>query len=91
MNDVSIFIMGTAVAFNVLIIKWKLEHDRLSDALLDGFILVILSFVFMGTISGLMVGTVASAVVSLFLLASPPKEYFKFKKIDKSKKVKICE
>jgi len=70
-------IMGAAVAFNIIIIKWKFDSGRTSDAILDTLVLVIVGFVFMGTISGLMVGTIASAIVSLYLLISPPKEYFK--------------
>ena len=77
MNSIIMIVMGIAVAFNLIIIKWKIEHERYSDALLDGIVLVLLGIIFAGTISGLMVGTVASAIVSLYLMIVPPKEFFK--------------
>ena len=73
----SIFIMGIAVAINVIVIKFKIDRERYSDAFLDATILVALGFVFMGTITGLQIATVASSLVSLYLWFSPPKEYFK--------------
>ena len=75
MDITAILIMGVAVAANIIIIKWKFEKDRTNDALLDAGLLIVLAFVFSGTISGLMVGTVASAVISLYLLISPPKSF----------------
>jgi len=74
--DVSmILVMGVALAFNFLIIKWKFEHKRTSDAILDTGLLILIGLVFKGTITGLMIGTVASAIISLYLLAFPPKQF----------------
>jgi hypothetical protein len=88
MDMSSTMIMGVAVAANILIIKFKIDRQRYSDALLDSTILVLIAFIFKGTISGLMVGTVASAIVSIYLWFSPPKEYFKtiFKRINHEQK-----
>jgi hypothetical protein len=72
----TVLVMGVAVALNVIVIKFKIDKERYSDAILDAFVLVLLGFVFMGTVTGLMVGTVASSLVSLYLWFSPPKEYF---------------
>lgn len=69
----SLLAMGVAAAFNVIIIKWKLENSRISDALLDASVLVILALVFGGTLGGMVIATVSSAIVSLYLLAFPPK------------------
>ena len=66
-------LIGVATAFNLMIIKWKLEHKRWADAVLDVFLLVILGFLFAGTFSGLVVATISSAFISLFLIAFPPK------------------
>jgi hypothetical protein len=66
-------IIGMATAMNVLIIKWKLEKKRYEDAGFDAAILVLLSLVFSGTYGGLVVATIASAIISLYLIASPPK------------------
>lgn len=78
MNDVSLWYMAGALAFNVLIIKYKFEHNRFSDALLDGMVLFVLGMIFMGTIEGLKIATIASMIVSVYLLIFPPKEYFAF-------------
>jgi Zn-dependent membrane protease YugP len=67
----------------------KIERKRISDAILDGFILVLLGFLFSGTIAGLMIGTIASAIVSLYLMISPPKEFFTPKGKEKYKSLNI--
>ena len=71
----TILIMGIALAFNFLIIKWKFEHNRTSDAALDAGLLALIGVVFSSTITGLMIGTIASAIISLYLLAFPPKAF----------------
>ena len=65
--------IGLATAFNVIIIKWKFEHNRFDDAWMDIGVLIALSWVFGGTMGGMIIATISSAVVSLYLLASPPK------------------
>ena len=66
-------IIGIAVAFNMLIIKYKFEKSRFADAFLDFLLLVVLSFLFMGSYAGLVVSTVASAIISIYLYFVPPK------------------
>ena len=66
-------VMGIAAAFNILIIKWKLENSRIGDASLDAAILILLSLVFGGTLGGMVIATVSSAIVSMYLLVFPPK------------------
>ena len=65
--------MGIAAAFNVLIIKWKIENSRKVDAALDGSVLMLLAAIFGGTLGGMVIATIGSAVVSIYLLAFPPK------------------
>jgi len=69
-------IVGIATAMNVLIIKWKLEKKRYEDAILDGAILFGLAYVFGGSYGGLIVATISSAIISIYLIASPPKFFF---------------
>lgn len=66
-------LIGIAAAFNFLIIKWKIEKQRYSDALLDAIILATLSLIFSGTLGGMVIATIGSAVVSISLFFSPPK------------------
>ena len=66
-------IIGIAVAFNFLVIKYKLEKKRFADAALDIILLTVVSFLFAGSFGGLVVATVASAIISIVLFIFPPK------------------
>ena len=66
-------IMAISTAFNLMIIKWKLTHERYADGALDAALLVVLSLVFGGTMGGMMIATASSALISLYLLADPLK------------------
>ena len=66
-----LLIMAVATAFNLMIIKWKFENDRMADAMLDAGLLGILALVFGGSLGGMMIATASSALVSLYLLWSP--------------------
>ena len=72
MDGMQILIIAVATAGNLIIIKWKFEHDRNEDALLDATILILLAIVFGKTIAGLQIATITSVIVSLYLLISPP-------------------
>ena len=66
-------IMGLATAFNILIIFKKIEMKRHQDAFFDASLLVILTIVFGGSLGGMMVATVASAIISFYFLFNEPK------------------
>ena len=68
-----LLIIGIATAFILMVIKYKVEKERYLDAILDVFTLSILSFIFMGTYDGLVVSTIASAIISVYLYFVPPK------------------
>jgi len=75
-------VMGFATAFNILVIFKKLELKRYQDAFFDTSFLIILTLVFAGSIAGMMIGTVASAVVSVYFFFNTPKFLsFDFKKL----------
>jgi len=65
-------VIGVAVAFNFLVIKAKFEHKRLADATLDLILLTVISLLFAGSFGGLVVATIASAIISIFLYFFPP-------------------
>lgn len=69
-------LIGVAVAFNALVIKAKLERGRFADGLLDAALLVGISILFGGSYAGLVVATVASAIISTILFFSPPRLTF---------------
>ena len=66
-------LIAIVTSFNFLIIKWKLEHKRYEDAALDTAILVILSSLFGGSMGGMIIAVIASFIVSIYFLASPPR------------------
>ena len=66
-------VIGVAVFFNIAVIKWKYDKARYADAILDFICLVAVSILFSGSYAALVVGTIASALVSIYLLVSPPK------------------
>jgi Na+/proline symporter len=84
-----IIIGGMAVAINFIFIKYKLEHGRMFDGVLDSMTLVVLSMLFAGTAGGAALGMVAGALVSLYLWFSPPKVPNVKKNVTKYVKSKI--
>jgi len=66
-------LIALATAFNAIIIKWKFEHKRYEDVFLDILTLTILASLFSGSMGGMIIATMSSAFVSLYLLISPPK------------------
>lgn len=65
-------VIGLAVAFNCIIIKEKFQRGRIEDGAFDLILLVAITLVFSGTYGSLVVGTIASAFISLYFMASPP-------------------
>lgn len=73
MDAVLFLTIGVAVAFNFMVIKLKFERKRYADGTLDVVLLTIISFLFAGSFGGLVVATVASAIISILLFIWPPK------------------
>ena len=72
MGGLEIFIMGFATFFNLAIVKWKFEQGRTTDGSLDLAMLIVLGWLFSGSTGGLAMGTVASALFSVYLIFAPP-------------------
>ena len=66
-------VMGIATALNVIVVVWKLRNGRAVDGIVDGILLAGIMYVFMGSVSGLQMGTIGSAMVSIYLLFDPIK------------------
>lgn len=64
-------IIGVVTAFNILIILWKFNRGQNLNALVDAALLVLVAIVFSGTYAALVVGSIASAIVSLWLCFVP--------------------
>ncbi len=65
-------LIGLAVAANIIFILFKYERKRYSDATLDFILLIAVTVIFSGSYGALVVGTIASLVVSIYLYANPP-------------------
>ena len=65
--------VGIAVALNLIFIKFKVERKRYEDAALDAIILIGIGYLFSGSFDALVVGTIASMFVSIYLFIFPPK------------------
>lgn len=66
-------LIGIVSAFNLIIIKVKLEKKRYEDAVFDLSLMALLAFLFSGSYGGMVVAMVASLAISTYFLVSPPK------------------
>jgi uncharacterized protein (DUF983 family) len=75
-----LFIIGLVTAANFLILKIKAEKHRWADLVFDVVTLLILSYLFSGTLGGLTIAMVSSFTVSVYLYFFPPniKKIFSF-------------
>jgi len=80
-----IAIIGVASYFNLMVLLLKFNQGRYNDLALDVATLVILSYVFGGTITGLQIAMIASALMSVTLYIFPPK-FLMFEDDKKQKK-----
>ncbi len=72
--ELIISIGALATSMNVIIIYYKFTHNKIVSASLDILVLVVLSWLFMGTMAGLSIGMISSFIFSIYLLILPPKE-----------------
>lgn len=73
MDIIFLLIIGAVTGLNLMFVKMKFDRKRYEDGVLDLLVLVALSFVFGGSFSGLVVATVSSLIISIYLFISPPK------------------
>lgn len=72
MELITFIVIGVVTALNIMFVKMKLNRARYEDAALDVAILLGLAFIFSGSFGGLVVATVTSLVISIYLFFSPP-------------------
>lgn len=78
-------LIGIATAFNIIVILIKLERGRYADGIFDATFLILLAGVMGGSLGGLIIGTIASAVISIYLFINPPKFTDKYLQVFKDK------
>lgn len=79
----NLIFIGFAVFFNIAIILQKLSKQRYIDSLLDMTILAGIIYVFKGSFDALVVGTIASFIMSFYLYFFSNKFIERFKNIIK--------
>lgn len=89
-------LIGIVSAFNLIIIKVKLEKKRYEDAVFDLSLMALLAFLFAGSYGGMVVAMVASLAISIYLLISPPKFTSSLRKkaeeeLEEIKRMNRCE
>ena len=72
-SNMEYLIIAVATFFNFIILKWKFERERYADLGFDLICLVAISWLFGGTLGGMTIAMIASALISLYLIAFPPK------------------
>ena len=65
--------IALAVVFNIYIIMKKYDTNRSVNATFDLCLLIVVFFAFSGTEKLLVIGTIASAIISAMLTVKPPK------------------
>jgi hypothetical protein len=64
------------VFLNFGLLKWKADHERWADLTVDVAVLAALSYLFGGTMGGVIIAMCAGAMMSIYLLINPPKWNF---------------
>jgi len=68
-----LLIVAIALFFNIAVVYWKLTNDRIPDGLIDAALLSLVAMFFSSSTDALFVGTMASAMLSIFLYFNPLK------------------
>lgn len=68
-----LILMAIATVFNFIILRLKYARERYEDLSIDVIVLVTLTWMFGGTMSGMVVAMIASMFMSIYLWFFPPK------------------
>ena len=68
-----LLVISIAVFLNFGLLKWKMERERYGDIILDIAVLASLSYLFGGTMGGMIIAMCSGALMSIYLLVFPPK------------------
>ncbi len=66
-----ILLARIATAFNFIVILHKLRNGRFADSIIDLFCATILGGMFVGTLTGMAIAMMASALISAYLFFYP--------------------
>lgn len=69
-----ITVLTIATLINLFTIKWKLKRARYSDIAIEIGIIIALTFLFQGTLTGMAIATSVSAFWSIWTIIFPSKK-----------------
>lgn len=69
-------------ALNLIVIIHKFKKGRTEDGIFDSILFGLMASMFSGSYGGMVVAMIASLIISIYLLASPPKFFHVFTKRD---------
>ena len=72
MNENLAITAGVATAINFMVIYLKIRWHLYESALIDAGVLIGVSYLFFGTLTGMTAGMIASVIFSIILLIFPP-------------------
>ncbi len=73
MDGVSALVLGIALWFNFVTIYYKIKHGNILNGIFDAVILILIMWLTAGSLAGLSIGTIASALFSIYLVFDPIK------------------
>ncbi len=65
-------------ALNLIVIIHKFKKGRTEDGVFDSILFGLMASMFAGSYGGMVVAMIASLIISIYLLASPPKFFHTF-------------
>jgi len=71
MGSFAILMAGIAMAGNLIVVLIKLQKGDTTNAVIDASVLGAVMWLFSGSLGALVIGAVASAIFSVYLLAKP--------------------
>ncbi len=71
MGSFAILMAGIAMSFNLIVILIKLQKGDTTNAAIDASVLGAVMWLFSDSLGALIIGSVASAIFSVYLLAKP--------------------
>ena len=67
-----LIILSIIVVSNFILLKWKFENGRLADLFTDLVVLISLSWMFAGTMGGMIIALTSGFIMSVYLYFYPP-------------------
>jgi spore maturation protein CgeB len=71
-------IIGIVSALNLIVIVHKFKKGRIEDGIFDSILFTVMASLFSGSYGGMVVAMISSLIISIYLLASPPKFFKSF-------------